>query len=178
MRRVFGWVCGVILALVTALWCVTATADLALSAGVYGTAGTYKVDTCVDTSNTRKNSNYDCYGDFMPDGGTAADAVYVHLKDTGHDYPDGTEFDARQGLGPQTIQRVGFWGIVGELWQVAVCVAILAVLGYQAIKPRREPRSREPSRRQKVADRVGYAVVVAIPVGILSLIAMAAEPTP
>ncbi|MER6093458.1 hypothetical protein [Streptomyces bluensis] len=176
--RVLGWVCGGILALVTAFWCVTATADLALSAGVYGTPGTYKVDTCIDTSNTRKNSNYDCYGDFTPDGGTADDAVYVHLKDTGHDYPDGTEFDAQQGIEPQTIQRVGFWGIVGELWQVAVCVTILAGLGYQAVKPRRESHSREPSRRQKVADRVGYAVVVAVPVGILSLIGMAAEPVP
>ncbi|MCX5187701.1 hypothetical protein [Streptomyces sp. NBC_00268] len=57
-------------------------------------------------------------------------------------------------------------------------MAVLAGLGYQAIKPRRESHSREPSRRQKVADRVGYAVVVAIPMGILSLIAVAAEPTP
>ncbi|GGZ67371.1 hypothetical protein [Streptomyces bluensis] len=176
--RVLGWVCGGILALVTAFWCVTATADLALSAGLYGTPGTYKVDTCIDTSNTRKNSNYDCYGDFTPDGGTADDAVYVHLKDTGHDYPDGTEFDAQQGIEPQTVQRVGFWGIVGELFQVAVCVTILAGLGYQAIKPRRESHSREPSRRQKVADKVGYAVVVAVPVGILSLIGMAVEPAP
>ncbi|WP_030602094.1 hypothetical protein [Streptomyces fulvoviolaceus] len=176
--RVFGWVCGGILALVAAFWCVTATADLALSAGVYGTPGTYKVETCNDTSNTRKNSDYDCYGDFTPDGGSVGDAVYVHLKDTGHDYPDGTEFDAQQGIEPGTIQRVGFWGVVGELWQVAVCVAVLAGLGYQAIKPRRESHGREPSRRQKVADRVGYAVMVAIPVGILSLIAMAAEPTP
>jgi hypothetical protein len=93
--RVFGWVCGGILALVAAFWCVTATADLALSAGDYGTPGTYQVETCNDTSNTRKNSDYDCYGDFTPDGGTAGDAVYVHLKDTGHDYPDGTEFDAQ-----------------------------------------------------------------------------------
>ncbi|WP_210592860.1 hypothetical protein [Streptomyces sp. GESEQ-35] len=179
MKRVFGWVCGVVLALVTAFWCVTATADLALSAGVYGTSGAYKVESCYDTNNSRKNSTYDCYGDFTPDGSTADDAVYVHLEDTGHDYPDGTEFDAQQGIEPETIQRVGFWGFVGELWQVAVCVAVLAGLGYQAIKPRREsPHSREPSRRQKVADRVGYAIMVAIPVGILSLIAMVAEPIP
>jgi hypothetical protein len=182
MKRVVGWVCGGVLALATAFWCVTATADLALSAGLYGTPGTYKVDSCINTSNTRKNSDYDCYGDFTPDGGTAADAVYVHLKDTGHDYQDGTAFDARQGLDPQTIQRVGFWGIVGELWQVAVCVAVLGCLAYQAIKPRGasergESRSRQPSRRQRVANRMGYVVVVAIPVGILSWIAMAAEPT-
>ncbi len=177
------WLFGSLLAFVAAFWAVTATADLALSAGIYGTPGTYKVDLCVDTNHTRKNSDYHCYGDFTPDGGTADDAVSVHLKDTGHDYPNGTGFGARQGIEPETIQRVGFWGVVGELWQVAVCVAILAGLGYQAIKPRREPHSREshsrePSRRQKVADRVGYAVVVAIPVGILSLIAMAAEPIP
>lgn len=178
MKRVLGWVCGVVLALVAAFWCVTATADLALSAGLYGTPGTYKVDTCYDTNYSGKNSNYDCRGSFMPDGGTADDAVYVHLTDTGHDYPDGTEFDAQQGIESETVQRVGFWGVVGELWQVAVSVTILAVLGYQAIKPRRESHSREPSRRQKVADRVGYAVVVAIPVGILSFIAMVAEPNP
>ncbi|MFJ7077800.1 hypothetical protein [Streptomyces sp. NPDC098781] len=183
MKRVLGWMCGTVLGLVTAFWFVTATADLALSAGIYGTPGTYEVETCHDTDNSRKNSDYDCYGDFTPEGGTAADAVYVHLKGTGHDYPDGYEFGARQGIEPQTIQRTGFWGFVGELWQVAVCVVILAVLAYQAIKPRHESRhesrhNREPSRRRRVADRVGYAVVFAIPVGLLSLIADVAEPTP
>ncbi|MCD9881000.1 hypothetical protein [Streptomyces guryensis] len=64
----------------TAFWCVTATADLTLSAGVYGTPGTYKVDNCVNTSNTRRNSDYDCYGHFTPDGGSADDAVYMHLR--------------------------------------------------------------------------------------------------
>lgn len=177
MKRVFGWICGVILALVTAFWFVTATTDLALSAGLYGTPGTYKVDSCIDTSNSRRNSHYDCYGDFKPDGGTAEDAVSVELKDTGHDYPNGTEFDARQGIEQQTVQRVGFWGVVGELWQVAVCVAVLGGLTYQAIKPRQESHRREPSRRRRLADRMGYAVVVAIPVGILSWIAMVAEPT-
>ncbi|MDO0937030.1 hypothetical protein QQY66_36925 [Streptomyces sp. DG2A-72] len=183
MKRAFGWVAGVILALITAFWCVTATADLALSAGLYGTPGTYKVERCYDTNSSGKNSHYDCYGDFTPNGGTADDALYVDLEDTGHDYPDGTEFDAQQGIEPETIQRVGFWGVVGELWQVAVCVAVLAILAHQAIKPRgeaqrRESYPREPSRRQKVADRVGYAVLVAIPVGILSWIAMVAEPSP
>ncbi|MEU6147573.1 hypothetical protein ABZ848_45400 [Streptomyces sp. NPDC047081] len=181
--RVLGWVCGGVLALVASFWCVTATADVALSAGLYGTSGTYKVRSCIDTGGTRKNSNYDCSGDFTPGGGTAGDAVSVRLEDTGHDYPDGTEFAARQGIEPDTIQRAGFWGVVGELWQVAVCVAVLAGLGYQAVKPRgasqrREAHRREPSRRQKVADGMGYAVLAAICVGILSWIAMAAEPFP
>jgi hypothetical protein len=153
---------------------------LALSAGIYGTAGTYKVESCYDTDYSRKHSDYDCHGNFTPEGGPADDADYVHLEDTGRDYPDGIEFDARQGIEPETIQRVGFWGVVGELWQVAICVVVLA---YQAIKPRgadqrREAHRREPSRRQKEADRVGYAVVVAIPVRLLSLIAQAAEPMP
>jgi hypothetical protein len=100
MKRVLGWVCGVLLALVTAFWFGTATADLALSAGIYGSPGTYKVERCYDTDYSRKNSDYDCYGDFTPDGGTPADAVYVHLTDTGRDYPDGSEFDARQGIEP------------------------------------------------------------------------------
>lgn len=115
MKRVLGWVCGVALALVTGLWWVTATSDLALSAGLYGTPGTYKV-------------------------------------------------------------------VAGELWQVAICVTVLAVLASQAIKPRGraargEAHRREPSRRQKAADRVGHAVLVAVPVGLLSWIAMIAEPT-
>ncbi|KUN91316.1 hypothetical protein [Streptomyces caeruleatus] len=182
MKRVLGWVSGVLLALVTAFWCVTSTADLALSAGLYGTRGTYKVERCYDTDPRGKNSDYDCYGDFTPDDGTADDAVSVDLEDTGRDYPDGSEFEARQGIEAQTVQRVGFWGVVGELWQVSLCVAVLAVLAYQAIKPRgtdrrREDPRREPSRRQKVADRVGYAVLVAVPVGLLSWIAMVAEPT-
>lgn len=183
MKRVLGWVCGVVLALGMAFWCVTATADLALSSGIYGTPGTYKVERCHDTDYSRKNSTYDCHGDFTPDGGTAAAAVSVSLTDTGRDYPDSSTFDARQGIEPDTIQRVGFWGVVGELWQVAIGVAVLAVLAYQAIKPRgqaaqrREAHRQDPSRRQKAADRFGSVVVVAIPVGILSWIAMLAEPT-
>ncbi|MEU9053837.1 hypothetical protein AB0D37_26080 [Streptomyces sp. NPDC048384] len=183
MKRVLGWVCGVLLALVTGFWFVTATADMALSAGIYGTSGTYEVERCYDTDYSRKRSEYDCLGDFTPDGGTADDANYVRLEDTGNDYPDGTEFDARQGIEPDTVQRAGFWGVVGELWQVSICVAVLAVLAYQAIKPRGadrrgEAHRREPSRRQRVADRVGYAVLVAVPVGLLSFIAMIAEPSP
>lgn len=55
MKRVLGWVCGVALALVTGLWWVTATSDLALSAGLYGTPGTYKVDSCYDADPYGKN---------------------------------------------------------------------------------------------------------------------------
>ncbi|MFD5855082.1 hypothetical protein [Streptomyces chartreusis] len=182
MKRVLGWVCGVALALVTGLWWVTATSDLALSAGLYGTPGTYKVDSCYDADPYGRNSRYDCDGDFTPEGGTAGDTDSVSLRDTGRDYPDGTEFDARHGVASETVQRVGFWGVVGELWQLAICVTVLAVLGYLAIKPRGgaargESHRREPSRRRSVADRVGYAVLVAVPVGLLSWIAMIAEPT-
>ncbi|MFH0519314.1 hypothetical protein ACHBTE_19345 [Streptomyces sp. M41] len=183
MKRVLGWGCGGVLAVVMGLWCVTASADLALAAGIYGTPGTYEVERCFDTDSSRKNSDYDCHGDFTPDAGGAGDAVAVHLESTGHDYPDGTRFDARQGIEAQTIQRTGIWGFLGELWQVALCVVVLAVLAYQAVKPRGNggrpaERRREPSRRQKVADRFGYAVLVALPVGILSWIAMLMEPTP
>ncbi|MEU6098721.1 hypothetical protein [Streptomyces sp. NPDC047079] len=66
--------------------------------------GTYKVESCHDTNDSRKRSDYDCYGDFTPDGGSADDAVSVHLERTGHDYPDGTEFAARQW---QTSRRPG-----------------------------------------------------------------------
>jgi hypothetical protein len=139
------------------------------------------VEECYDTNSSGKNSNYSCYGDFTPDGGSADDAVYVHLKDTGHDYPDGHLFDALQGIDPETVQRVGFWGVVGELWQVGSAVSILAWLAYMGIKPPASAgpnRNQEPSRRQKVADRMGYVIPFAIPVGILSWIAMLAEPTP
>ncbi|MER6016331.1 hypothetical protein [Streptomyces bluensis] len=178
VTRVILWICGGIVAFVAAFWAVTATADLALSAGVYGTPGTYKVESCHDTKPSRKNSDYDCYGDFIPDGGSADDAVYVHLEGTGHDYPDGTEFDARQGLEPQTIQRAGIRGVVGELWQVGFAVAILGWLAYLAIRPPKSGtpnRSRVPSRRERVADRVGGGVVVGVAVGILGVVANIVE---
>lgn len=73
--------------------------------------------------------------------------------------------------------------MAGRTLAGSIVVAVLAVLAYQAIKPRgadrrREDHRREPSRRQRVADRVGYAVVFALPVGLLSWIAMVAEPAP
>jgi hypothetical protein len=105
------------------------------------------VERCYDTNPSRKNSNISCYGDFTPDGGTADDAFYEHLKDTGHDYPDGTEFDARQGLEPETIQRAGIRGVVGELWQVGFAVAGLCWLAYLAISP---PKSDKPNRSRSL----------------------------
>jgi hypothetical protein len=178
VTRVILWICGSIAAFVAGFWAVTATADLALSAGVYGTPGTYKVERCYDTNPSRKNSNISCYGDFTPDGGTADDAFYEHLKDTGHDYPDGTEFDARQGLEPETIQRAGIRGIVGELWQVGFAVAGLCWLAYLVIAPPKSDkpnRSREPSPRKKAAERVGNGIVAGVLVGILGLVASLAE---
>lgn len=174
MTRVVLWICGAVAAFVAAFWAVTATADLALSAGVYGTPGTYKVDSCRDTDDSRKNSDYDCHGDFTPDGGSADDAVSVRLEDTGHDYPDGTEFDARQGLEPQTIQRAGIRGVLGELWQVGFAVAALCWLAYLVVRPPksgRPNRSREPSRREKAADRVSLGVLVCAVVGVLAWVA-------
>lgn len=172
--RICGWICGGIAAFAAAFWAVTATADLALSAGVYGTPGTYTVSSCHDTNNSRKNSDYDCYGDFTPDADNADDAVYVRLEDTGNDYPDGTKFDARQGLEPQTIQRAGIRGIVGELWQIGFAVAALVWLAYLVIKPPKSDKpneSRKPSRREKAADQVGGGIVVCVAVGILGWIA-------
>lgn len=156
--------CGVLLALVTAFWSVTATADLALSAGLYGTPGTYKVNRCYDTNSSGKNSHYDCYGDFTPDGGSADDADYVHLEDTGHDYPDGSTFDARQGIEPDTIQRAGFGGVVGELWQVAVC--------WSRSRPPRVPAGLHARRRWRLRQfeypRRARAGELATPVNLTS----------
>ncbi|MFE9022090.1 hypothetical protein ACFYNL_26505 [Streptomyces sp. NPDC007808] len=183
MRRVLGWACGAVLAFAMAFWCVTATADLALSAGLYGTPGTYQVERCYDTNPRGRYTEYDCRGRFVPTGGTTADAFREVLEDTGHDYPDGTELAVRQGMEPETIQRVGFWGVMGEFWQIAIGVAVLAVLAYQAVRPRgadarREAHRRAPSRRQKAADRFGVAVVVALPVGLLSWAVAFLAPAP
>jgi hypothetical protein len=172
VTRVLLWICGGVGVFVAGFWAVTSTADLALSVGVYGTPGTYKVETCYDTEDSRKNSSYDCYGDFTPDGGTADDAVHVHLEGTGHDYPDGTEFDARQGLEPDTIQRAGIRGVLGELWQIGFAFAGLAWLTYLAVRPPKSNKpKREPSRREKAADRVGIGLVIGILVGILGTVA-------
>ncbi|MDG4862309.1 hypothetical protein P8605_29610 [Streptomyces sp. T-3] len=172
VKRVLGWICGVVLGFVAAFWAITATTDLALSAGVYGTPGTYKVEACHDTNSSGKNSNYSCYGDFTPDGGTAHDAVYVHLKDTGHNYDEGTVLDVRQGVEPQAIQRTGFWGIVGELWQVGFATAVLGVLAYQVIKPRRES-----TRRTKIAERVLMTALVMAAIGLLSWASQLVQPS-
>lgn len=178
VTRVFLWTCGSMAAFVAAFWAVTATADLALSVGAYGTPGTYKVQNCYDTNHRRHRSDYDCYGYFTPDGANPDGAIYVHLKGTGHNYPDGTEFDARQGLEPETIQRVGFRGVAGELWQIGFATAILGWLAYLVIrpsKPGKPNRNREPSPREKAAGRVGVGVIVCVAVGVLGLVANFAE---
>lgn len=168
--RVIRWIFGGIAAFVAAFWLVTASLDLALSAGLYGTPGTYKVERCYDMNDSRKSSDISCYGDFTPDGGGADDAFYVHLEDTGHDYPDGTEFAAREGLETQSIQRAGIWGVVGELWQVGFAAAALAWLAYLVVRPPKSGkpnRSREPSRREKAAERVGLGIFACAVVGVL-----------
>jgi hypothetical protein len=178
VTRVILWICGGVAVFVAGFWAVTSTADLALSAGVYGTPGTYKVESCYDTKPSRKVSDISCYGDFTPDGGSADDAVRVHLEGTGHDYPDGAEFDARQGIEPQTVQRAGIRGVVGEVWQIGFAVAGLCWLAYLAIRPPKSGkpnRSREPSRREKAADHVGAGVAVGVVVGILGVIANIVE---
>ncbi|MGV9566439.1 hypothetical protein [Streptomyces sp. NPDC003480] len=172
--RVMLSICGGIVGFAVAFWAGTATADLCLSAGVYGTPGTYRVESCYDTDHSRKWSDYDCYGDFTPDGGSASDAVHARLKDTGHDYPDGTQFDARQGLEQGTIQRAGIRGVVGELWQVGFAVAVLGWLAYLVIRPpksHKPKRNREPSRREKAAERVCLGVFVCAAVGFLGWVA-------
>ncbi|MFE5816441.1 hypothetical protein ACFQ6S_23990 [Streptomyces sp. NPDC056479] len=174
VARVFLWLGGGVIAFAATFWVVTATTDLALSVGVYGTPGTYKVASCHDTDASRKNSDISCYGDFTPDGGGADGAVYVRLEDTGHDYPDGTEFAARQGLEPETIQRAGIRGVTDELWQIGFAAAILCWLAYMAVRP---PQSGRPnpgrvlSRREKVAERLMGGVVVCVGVGVLGFLA-------
>ncbi|MGP2440147.1 hypothetical protein [Streptomyces sp. JW3] len=168
------WFCSAIAALVAAFWAVTATADLALSVGLYGTPGTYRVNACYDTNDSRRKSNYDCYGDFTPADGTSSDSVYVHLEDTGHDYPDGTEFGARQGLEPDTVQRTGWRGLVGEFWQVALALTALCWLAHLGVKPPaqgKQRHNREPSRREKAADRLVGGIVIGGAVSVLALVA-------
>ncbi|MDI3419793.1 hypothetical protein [Streptomyces luteolus] len=171
IARGFLWLGSALIAFAGAFWFVTATADLALSAGLYGTPGTYKVSSCYDTDSSRKNSDYSCYGDFTPDGGYTQS---VELEDTGHDYPDGYTFDVRQGDVPEEsgrVQRTGVWGVAGELWQVGVAVVMLAWVAYMGIKPpvwKPDP-SGERSRRTRVADRIGIVFIMGgIAVGALS----------
>ena len=176
MTRVILWFLGGVAAFVAAFWAVTSTADLALSAGLYGTSGTYRVKYCTDVGLHRRHSHshYDCQGYFTPADGGADDAVDVELKDTGHDYPDGTEFPARQGREEETIQRAGIRGVVGELWQVGMALTGLCWLAYLAISPPKSSkpkRSREPSRRERVAERVGVGIAVCVAVSILGFAA-------
>lgn len=168
VTRVVLWICGAFVALAATLWAVTAAADPALSAGVYGTPGTYQGDSCYDVGNSRENSEISCYGDFVPDNGGAADAVYVRLEDTGHDYPDGYEFDARQGIEPETVQRAGIRGVVGELRQVGFAVVALCWLAYLAINPPTVPDLRRcPAPRQSTPfpRRIVECLAILEPVG-------------
>ncbi|MFM9369450.1 hypothetical protein [Streptomyces sp. Da 82-17] len=172
--RAFLWLGSALVAFAGAFWFVTASVDLALSAGLYGTPGTYKVSSCHDADSSSKNSDYSCYGEFLPDGGYATSQK---LEDTGHDYPDGYTFDARRGDVPEEsgrVQRTGVWGVAGELWQVGFAVVMLAWVAYLGIKPpawKADP-PRKPSRRTRVADRVGLVLLGGLAVGALSWVVM------
>lgn len=166
IRRVPAWLCGIFVSVMAAFYLVNATGDLALSVGLYGTPGTYKVDHCYDTNPSRKNSDYVCNGTFTPHGDP--DGVsYTHL-DNATNYLDGEKVEMRQGFDWGTYQATGFWPALGEIWKVGLSLCVLAFCAAQAVSPKDTSRRRpDTSWRERAAGC--FALVSATGAGIALL---------
>jgi hypothetical protein len=157
--RILAWLCAAVISFVAAFLVVDYTGNLALSAGLYGTPGTYKVDSCYDTNPSRKNSDHECEGTFTPHGDPDG-ASYAYLDDA-TDYRDGEEVEMRQGLEWDTYQATGFWPAMGEIWKVGLSLSVLAFCAAWAVDPGTTNSQRRPdtSWRDKAA---GYLAVVGL----------------
>lgn len=180
VTRVVGHVLGVFVILLAAVWGSIAAKDLALSAGVYGTSGTYTVSGCHDTDSKRNNSHYECTGMFLPHH-DAQESTYAEIDGAAEDYPNGTKVEMRQaGYGDEP-QPTGFWAALGEIWQVGLALGVIGIATALLVDPKKSPHARpETTPRDRVtqgfflagATGVAFAVldgVVAIAAGLISL---------
>ncbi|MGI5473064.1 hypothetical protein [Streptomyces sp. CA-132043] len=88
--RAIGLLLGLAILLVGAGTVVVNGVQGVRGTGLVGTRGTFTVDYCIDTNPSRKNSDYECGGDFAPRDGSADDGWSGKLEN-GDDYRAGTK---------------------------------------------------------------------------------------
>ncbi|WP_189220558.1 MULTISPECIES: hypothetical protein [Streptomyces] len=148
------------------VYLIDSAGNSALSAGLYGDPGQYRVSHCYDTNPGRNNSDYECDGVFTPHD-DQRDAVHVHLKD-GSNYKDGATVEMRRGLDSDTYRPTGLWPVLGELWKVGLSFGVLMLCVSSAVAPRGVTRrGAGRSSREVIAD---YSLLTAmVGVGVVLL---------
>ncbi|MBZ4016567.1 hypothetical protein CCS38_12610 [Streptomyces purpurogeneiscleroticus] len=103
--------------------------------GLAGTRGTFTVSYCADTDLSRKNSDYECDGDFVPRGGTAADEWSGTLENA-DDYSAGAKLDAVESwVGSEwTFREIGVGAVLESVVWFCIGLVILAMGAFQSRK--------------------------------------------
>ncbi|MFG2530446.1 hypothetical protein [Streptomyces sp. NPDC048516] len=127
-RRVTGLLLGLVLTLVGAAAVFVNAVHGVQATGLAGTRGTFTVDYCTDTNPSRKNSDYECGGDFIPRGRVADDGWSGTLENA-EDYPAGEELDVVEAwLGSDMhFREVGIGATLASAMWLCFGLVILAM---------------------------------------------------
>ncbi|MFE0380843.1 hypothetical protein ACFW1M_35960 [Streptomyces inhibens] len=133
--RVTGLVLGLVLTLVGAGAVVVNGVQGVQATGLVGTRGTFTVAYCTDTNPSRKNSDYECGGDFAPRGGNVDDGRSGTLENA-DDYPAGEKLDVVESLMGSELRfrETGVGATLGSVLWFCIGLAILAMGAFQSRK--------------------------------------------
>ncbi|MGW7514540.1 hypothetical protein ACWGJ2_02970 [Streptomyces sp. NPDC054796] len=133
--RVLGLLFGFVLTVGGAAAVVINVVQGAQATGLAGERGTFTVAYCTDKNPSGKNSDYECDGAFVPQGGEAADRRSGTLENAG-DYPDGRKLDVTENMvgSPGVFRETGVGAVLASLMWMCFGVIALAAGVYQSRK--------------------------------------------
>ncbi|WP_328686988.1 hypothetical protein OHT20_35240 [Streptomyces caniferus] len=133
--RVTGLLLGLVIAFAGADAVLVSAVHGVQATGLVGTRGTFTVDYCTDTNPSRKNSDYECGGVFVPRGGVVDDGWHGRLENA-DDYPAGEKLDVVETwLGSDMrFREVGVGAALASVMWLCFGLVILAMGAFQVRK--------------------------------------------